>query len=81
INEVPDVFAHPQAQARGLAQEVEHPTAGPVRLAGFPYKMSHTPAEVRRPPPLLGQHTDEVLTELLDYSAGEVAALREYGAI
>jgi formyl-CoA transferase len=81
INDVPDVFAHPQAQARGLAQTVEHPTAGPIRLAGFPYKMSDTPAEVRRPPPLLGQHTDEVLTELLDYSAGEVAVLREGGAI
>lgn len=81
INTVPDVFDHPQAQARDLALETEHPTAGPVRLTGFPYKLSQTPAEVRQPPPLLGQHTEEVLTELLDYTAAEVAGLREQGGI
>ncbi len=81
INTIPDVFRHPQAQARGLALEAEHPTAGPVRVTGFPYKLSQTPAEVRQPPPLLGQHTAKVLTELLSYSAEEVAALREHGAI
>jgi crotonobetainyl-CoA:carnitine CoA-transferase CaiB-like acyl-CoA transferase len=77
INTVPDVFAHPQAEARDLALATEHPTAGPVRLTGFPYKLSHTPARVRRPPPLLGQHTEEVLTRLLGYPAEEVALLRE----
>ncbi len=81
INTIPDVFDHPQAQARGLALETEHPTAGPVRFTGFPYKLSQTPAEIRRPPPLLGQHTEEVLTGLLGYSVDEVAALRERGAI
>ena len=81
INTIPDVFEHPQAEARGLALETEHPSAGPVRVTGFPYKLSQTPAEMRQPPPLLGQHTGEVLTELLNYSAEEVAALRERGAI
>ena len=81
INTIPDVFEHPQAQARGLALETEHPSAGPVQLTGFPYKLSQTPAEVRQPPPLLGQHTAQVLTELLNHSAEEVAALRERGAI
>ena len=81
INAVPDVFDHPQAQARGLALETDHPTAGPIQVTGFPYKLSQTPAEVRRPPPLLGQHTEEVLTELLGYSAAEVAVLQERGAI
>jgi succinate--hydroxymethylglutarate CoA-transferase len=52
-----------------------------VRLTGFPYKLSRTPAAVRQPPPLLGQHTAEVLTELLGYSAEQVTALREQGAI
>jgi crotonobetainyl-CoA:carnitine CoA-transferase CaiB-like acyl-CoA transferase len=66
---------------RGLALEAEHPTAGPVQLTGFPYKLSRTPTEVRQPPPLLGQHTDKVLIELLGYSTEEVAALREGGAI
>lgn len=77
INAVPDVFDHPQAQARGLALEVEHPTAGPVRLTGFPYKLSQTQAEVRQPPPLLGQHTEQVLMEVLGYSTEDVAALRK----
>jgi formyl-CoA transferase len=81
INTVPEVFAHPQAQARGLVLETEHPTAGRVRLTGFPYKLSQTPAEVRLSPPRLGQHTEEVLTGLLGYSAEEVAALREQQAI
>ncbi len=81
INAVPDVFNHPQAQARGLALETEHPTAGPVRLTGFPYKLSQTPAQVRRPPPLLGQHTEEVLAGLLDYTVAEVTRLRERGVV
>jgi formyl-CoA transferase len=81
INTVADVFEHPQAQARGLAQETIHPTAGTVRVTGFPYKLSGTPAAVRQAPPLLGQHTQQVLEDLLGYSAQEVAALREGGAV
>ena len=81
INSVPEVFAHPQAQAREMTLESDHPTAGAVRLTGFPYKLSATPAEIHRPPPLLGEHTEEVLTSLLNYSAEEVATLRDQGAI
>jgi len=81
INSIPEVFSHPQANARGMTLESEHPTAGSVRLTGFPYKLSQTPAEIRRPPPLLGEHTEEVLTGLLDYSTGDVATLRDKGAI
>ncbi len=81
INTVPDVFDHPQAKARRLAMETDHPTAGPVRVTGFPYKLSGTPAAIRRPPPLLGQHTTQVLTDLLGYAAEEVDDLREQGAI
>jgi len=81
INSVADVFEHPQAQARNLALQVEHPTAGAVRLTGFPYKLSQTPAEVRHSPPLLGEHTAKVLVDVLGYSAGDVAKLREQGAV
>ena len=81
INAIPEVFAHPQADARGLVAGVEHSSAGRVQFPGFPYKLSDTPASVRIPPPMLGQHTEEVLTRLLDYSPAEVAALRQHDAI
>jgi len=81
INSIPQVFAHPQAQARDMILESEHPTAGMVRMTGFPYKFSQTPAEIRRPPPLLGEHNEEILTTLLNYSPEAVALLRDKGAI
>jgi formyl-CoA transferase len=81
INAIPDVFAHPQAEARGLVLETEHPTAEKVRFPGFPYKFMRTPAVVRRPPPLLGQHTAEVLVEVLGYSAEDVAVFQGRGVV
>jgi crotonobetainyl-CoA:carnitine CoA-transferase CaiB-like acyl-CoA transferase len=81
INTIPDVFSHPQAVERGFKVEIEHPTAGSVSLPGFPYKMSQTPAMLHRPPPLLGEHTEEVLVELLGYSAEKVALLRQQKVI
>jgi formyl-CoA transferase len=81
INTIPDVFNHPQAETRDLSVEVEHPTIGKVALPGIPYMLSSTPAEVDRPPPLLGEHTEEILMDLLGYSAEEVSSLREQGAI
>ena len=81
INSIPEVFAHPQAQAREMTLETQHPTAGTVQLPGFPYKFSKTPAEIHRPPPLLGEHTEEVLTGLLDFSADDVVSLRDKGSI
>jgi formyl-CoA transferase len=81
INTVPEVFAHPQADARGLVAGVEHSSAGIVQFPGFPYKLSQTPASVRMPPPMLSQHTEEVLTQLLDYSSTDVATLSERGVV
>ena len=81
INSIPEVFTHPQALARGMTLESNHPTAGMVRLTGFPYKLSQTPAEIHRPPPLLGEHTEEVLGSLLGYSSEDVASLRDKGAL
>jgi formyl-CoA transferase len=81
INAIPEVFAHPQAEARRLVVEADHPTAGAVRFPGFPYKLSQTPATVRRPPPMLGEHTEEVLVRLLGYSTEEIMALQEGRAI
>jgi formyl-CoA transferase len=81
INTVADVFQHTQAEARGLALATEHPTAGLVRTTGFPYEFSRTPAQVHQPPPLLGEHTHDVLTGLLGYAAPEVVELEERGVV
>jgi crotonobetainyl-CoA:carnitine CoA-transferase CaiB-like acyl-CoA transferase len=81
INTVPEVFAHEQAQARELILRADHPSAGQVRFPGFPYKLSQTPAAVHRPPPRLGEHTDEVLQDLLDYSASDLSSLRTESVI
>ena len=63
-----------------MVVEVEHPAAGPVKMPGLPMKLSRTPGSVRLAPPVLGQHTDEVLTEL-GYDAAAIAQLRADGAI
>ena len=77
INTIPEVFAHPQTEARELIVEAQHPSAGVVRFPGFPYKLSGTPAKVRRPPPRLGEHTGEVLVDLLGYDIEDVTGLQE----
>ena len=59
----PQVFADPHTQAREMEVEMEHPEAGTVRALGIPVKLSATPGAIRRPAPLLGQHTDEILRE------------------
>jgi CoA:oxalate CoA-transferase len=75
-----EVFADPQVQAQEMTLEVDHPGHGPVRMTGFPVKLSATPARLRRPAPALGEHTDQVLREL-GYSADRIAALRERAVI
>jgi crotonobetainyl-CoA:carnitine CoA-transferase CaiB-like acyl-CoA transferase len=80
INALDEVFADPVIRHLGLIAEVDHPVAGRVRAPGIPVRLSGTPPSVRRHPPLLGEHTDEVLADL-GYGADEIAALRRDGAI
>jgi crotonobetainyl-CoA:carnitine CoA-transferase CaiB-like acyl-CoA transferase len=80
INTLDRVFRHPQVLHRRMVEEIDHPTAGRIKLVGIPYKFSATPLAIRRHPPTLGEHTEEVLREL-GYSEAEVAALRAEGAI
>ena len=61
INSIAEVAADPQALAREMVVELEHPRAGRTRALGLPVKLSRTPGKVSRPAPLLGQHTREVL--------------------
>jgi crotonobetainyl-CoA:carnitine CoA-transferase CaiB-like acyl-CoA transferase len=81
INTVPEVFEHPQAEVRQLVIRAEHPTCGALAFTGFPYKLSETPATLRLPPPMLGEHTIDILQDLLGYSPGDVARLREQRVI
>jgi crotonobetainyl-CoA:carnitine CoA-transferase CaiB-like acyl-CoA transferase len=75
------VMDHPQVVARGALVECDHPVAGKVRVVGPPARFSETPADVRMPAPLLGQHTDEVLRERLGLDDREIERLRGVGAI
>lgn len=77
INRLPDVYNHPQVLHREMVQHVNHPRAGDIKLAGHAVKYSGTPMSIRLPPPILGQHTDEVLLEVLDYGYKKVENLRE----
>jgi formyl-CoA transferase len=80
INDYAQVFADPQLRAREMVVEVEHPRLGRVRSLGSPIKMSATPADATRRAPLLGEHTNEILTGI-DMSQQEIASLRASGAI
>jgi CoA:oxalate CoA-transferase len=64
VQTLADVFADPQVHAQEMVIEVDHPGAGPIRMLGFPVKLSETPCEVRLPAPRLGEHNDEILSPL-----------------
>ncbi len=80
INNVAGALEHPQVTARDMVVSAEHPTAGTLRMTASPIKLSRYTATVRRPPPTLGEHTDDVLGEL-GYSATEIATLRDEGVV
>jgi succinate--hydroxymethylglutarate CoA-transferase len=76
INSVAQALEAAHTAARDMVRTVEHPTAGEVKMLGIPFRFSSTPASVRRPPPGLGQHTEQVLREELGLSDERIAALR-----
>jgi crotonobetainyl-CoA:carnitine CoA-transferase CaiB-like acyl-CoA transferase len=81
INNLAEVFADPQVKERGMVTQWEHPLQPALRLVSSPIKLSATPVRQHLPPPLLGQHTDEVLRELLDCSEERLSELRNSQAI
>lgn len=81
INDVAQVFADPQVQFRGLKVELPHALGGSVPQVASPIRLSATPVEYRRAPPLLGEHTLEVLTGVLGLSDTDVITLREAGVL
>ena len=75
INRVDQVFADPQAVARGFKISMAHTAAGPIDLVASPLRLSRTPPEYRSAPPVLGEHTHEVLSQILQLSASDIASL------
>ncbi|WP_313379414.1 CaiB/BaiF CoA transferase family protein [Achromobacter insolitus] len=76
INDIAQAQAHPQAQARQLRRDMPHPAGGVAAVTASPLRLSASPVEYRRAPPLLGEHTEEVLREVLGKTQEEIAAFR-----
>jgi formyl-CoA transferase len=81
INNLAQVFDHPQVQARGMKIDVPHPLSGSVPLVANPIKMSVTPPQYKQAPPMLGQHTQSVLQERLQLTAEQLQELQTKGVI
>ena len=76
INSVAQALGEPHTAARRMVETAQHPAIGELKLLGIPFKFSDTPAWVRRAPPTLGQHTDELLAQELGLDANAIAQLR-----
>jgi len=81
INDLQQVFADPQVQARGLRVELPHPLAGSVPQVASPIRLSATPVQYRNAPPLLGEHTEQVLQQWLGLSLEQIDQLRQAGVL
>ena len=81
VNSSDEVFSDPHICSRGIVVEIDHPKGGKVKHIGVPFKLSDTPGGVRSAAPELGQHTESVLTEMLDYTREDLARLQEQGVI
>ncbi|KAF9123098.1 hypothetical protein BGX30_001622 [Mortierella sp. GBA39] len=81
INNIAQTFEHPQVIARDMIQEIDHPKAGKIKLTGPAVKYSETKPSIRIPPPLLGQHTDEILKDVLEYDDERIRDLKDSHAV
>ncbi|KAL8893830.1 MAG: hypothetical protein Q9192_004884, partial [Flavoplaca navasiana] len=83
VNDIQATMSHGHeiVLARNMVQEIEHPTCGPMKLINTPVKYSHSEPSIRSAPPTLGQHTDEILGNILGMSEGEIGRLKEDGVV
>ena len=77
INDMAQTFAHPQVKHRHMKIDLDHPASGKVPLIANPIRFTERPLVYSRPPPMLGQHTDEVLADLLGLDETRIATLRD----
>lgn len=77
MNTLDKVFAIPQVEAREMLIEMDHATIGKLSLVGSPLKFSETPVDYKFPPPRLGEHTEQILKELVGYSLEQITDLQE----
>jgi CoA:oxalate CoA-transferase len=81
VQTVDDIFKCPQVKAREMLVDVQHPIAGLFQIAGPPAKLSKTPGDINKAAPLLGEHTEEILRNLLAYGAEDIQHLKDEGVI
>ncbi|MDX1560399.1 MAG: CaiB/BaiF CoA-transferase family protein [Marinobacter sp.] len=81
VNTLDEVFDDPQVLARGMKQSLQHPDLGGVPTVGNPIKLKLTPVSYRMAPPLLGEHSEQVLQQIVGLSADDIKALRERGVV
>jgi succinate---hydroxymethylglutarate CoA-transferase len=77
VNDIQGTLNHEHVLARGMIEKVQHKACGEVKLVNHPVKYSRAEPKIRMPPPLLGEHSEEVLKELLDLNEGDIQVLRE----
>jgi succinate--hydroxymethylglutarate CoA-transferase len=81
VNDVQDTLSHKHVVARDMIKEMDHEFCGPIKLVNTPVKYSGSKPSIRSPPPILGQHTDEILRDILSMSEIEIRALKSEGAV
>lgn len=81
INDIQSTLKHEHVLARDMVKEIEHPTCGPMKLINTPIKYSFSKPSIRTAPPTLGQHTDEILKDVLGMSEGDIESLRSEGVV
>jgi succinate---hydroxymethylglutarate CoA-transferase len=81
VNDVQDTLNHEHTKARNMVVDLDHAECGPIRLVNTPVKYSESQPGIRTAPPTLGQHTDEVLGDILGHDESDIAAWREKGVV
>jgi succinate--hydroxymethylglutarate CoA-transferase len=81
VNDIQGTLSHKHVLARGMVKEMEHEWCGPIKMVNTPVKYSESKPSIRTVPPILGQHTDEVLREILGLRDEEIEALKAEGAV